>query len=391
MRKTLSLLVTVAPLLGQSQAVKQLRLAPPDIRIDPEIAAFWATREIADGRLIVSDARGQGLVALDLTTKKITPIGRMGRGPGEYRIPPIYLQALGGDTTVAMDLIGGSRNWLIIVGDQIVKTLSPAADSITKVTRAMLQWGAPTGKLFAVADFTFPSGSGEVGFKNSPDSNALIRLDMMTLRIDTIARIRPEPMRMTSTKDTDGKVVSTSFRTPQYSSRERVTVHADGWISIARIEPYRIDWLSPDGRWTHGKPLPFVEVAITQRELDSIKEREAREDGRKPGKAAAPAGASRPPVGMKIEPPPLAPFFPPFYDRIPLIPTPDGRVLVHRMATADSPGNRYDLVNRIGQLDGQIILGENERIVGSGKKHIYVVETDDDGVLWLRRHPWPPR
>jgi hypothetical protein len=69
----------------------------------------------------------------------------------------------------------------------------------------------------------------------------------------------------------------------------------------------------------------------------------------------------------------------------------DGRVLVSRYPTSKSPETTYDVVNRRGELEGRLMLPSNERIIGFGSKSIYVLEEDENGETWLRRHAWVQR
>jgi len=82
---------------------------------------------------------------------------------------------------------------------------------------------------------------------------------------------------------------------------------------------------------------------------------------------------------------------PPYRSPVQLLAAVDGRLLVPRLATADHPEMRYDVVNRRGTLDAQLVLAANARIVGFGSGAAYVSVTDDDGIQRLRRHHWPPR
>ena len=79
---------------------------------------------------------------------------------------------------------------------------------------------------------------------------------------------------------------------------------------------------------------------------------------------------------------------PPFQPR-PLIPLPDGRVLVLRTPTAEVPGNRYDLVDRSGRRVAMVDLPDTDHLLAVGIRGAYVVAVDEDGVQRLRRHTWP--
>jgi hypothetical protein len=73
----------------------------------------------------------------------------------------------------------------------------------------------------------------------------------------------------------------------------------------------------------------------------------------------------------------------------PIVPTPEGHIAIKRTPSARAPEARYDIVNREGRLVSRIVLEPGHAIVGFGRQSVYVVRTDQDGLQWLQRHPWP--
>ena len=59
------------------------------------------------------------------------------------------------------------------------------------------------------------------------------------------------------------------------------------------------------------------------------------------------------------------------------------------MRRAARPEPRYDVIDRRGVVNGQLVLEPNERLVGFGARSVYVVERDADDIERIRRHPWP--
>ena len=160
---------------------------------------------------------------------------------------------------------------------------------------------------------------------------------------------------------------------PPLAVGEESLIFPDGWIAVARLEPYRFDWRSPDGKWIRGAPLERTDPRMTDREKQAYLARRSRAEG----KPVAPPPDNRWPD-----------FIPPFQAR-PMVPLPDGRVLVRRTPTADVPGNRYDLVDRSGRRVAIVDLPETDRIIAVGTRGTYVIVTDEDGIQRIRRHPWP--
>jgi hypothetical protein len=156
-----------------------------------------------------------------------------------------------------------------------------------------------------------------------------------------------------------------------FSVAEQSMLFPDGWIAIVRSEPYRVDWRSPEGRVTLGPDLGWKAVKV---------------DGRE--KAAYTARVSRR-VGSRVShDDPWAATIPPIRPN-PLMPAPDGSVLVLRSQWSGMETNRYDIVDRRGRLIGFLTIGDNERVVGFGRGAIYVAVVDEDGIERLRKHHWP--
>jgi hypothetical protein len=82
---------------------------------------------------------------------------------------------------------------------------------------------------------------------------------------------------------------------------------------------------------------------------------------------------------------------PPFiaYTTSAVVPTNDGRLFVRRTRSAGHEETRYLVIDRQGRLEGEVTLPTNQHVVGFGTRTVYVVETDDDDIQRIRRHPWP--
>jgi len=158
------------------------------------------------------------------------------------------------------------------------------------------------------------------------------------------------------------------FRVVPLDVAEEGLLFRDGWMGVARIQPYRVDWRTPEGEWIRGRPLPFHAIPFTERE------RRAYARGRR--------GVASAPVWPRDIPP---------FDKGPgaLLPTPEGLLAVRRVPSADAPETRVDLVDRTGTLRRVIVLGVRERILGFGARSVYVVRVDADDLEYVRRHPWP--
>lgn len=341
-------------------------LPPASARLSAEFTRIVGVRELSDGRVLIADGGDTRLVVADLAHNTTAPIGRQGGGPGEYTsLGPLLV--LGGDSSLMADR--SARRWLLLDRDRIVSTLPPDAPALVATNGSLI--GADRyGFVLGTRSSPPPTGSSVIGRK---DSVAGVRVALASGTADTVLRLRRPPARMNIQTDPKGRLTSVSINRPPFSIGEEAFVFPDGWLAVARLDPYRLDWRSPDGRWIHGPPLPFAEVKLDARERQAYIDRRTRESG-KP---------------LSLAPDEEWPATIPPFQASPLVGLPDGNVLVARTPTADHPESWYDWVDRRGRLIAQLRLPANQRLAAVGQRGAYVVTTDDDGIQRLERHPWP--
>jgi hypothetical protein len=346
--------MATASLRLDSQSPREIRLAPPDVRLESEFRWVISARLLTDGRMLITDPRGWGVALLDFRAKTVRTVGRRGAGPLEYGLAGPLLR-LGGDSTLMANNMEG--RWLLLDGARIVGTVSPH-DPAVVATRAFARWADSSGYVYALRSPPRPAG----------DSLALVRVSRRSGHQDTVAMLRKQPSRFEV--DAAGR---SSFRSAAFSAGEEAMVFPDGWVAVARLDPYRVDWRTPDGRWIRGPALPWDRMKVDDREKEAFLARRAH-------------GSDRPvePISAVRE---WEREIPPFqYD--PLVAGADGRLFIRLTETASHPETRYAIVNRSGMLDGRLVLGAYEQLLYVGSGFVYVLETDDDGRQWIRRHGW---
>ena len=352
----------VAPLAARAQQAPRLTLAPANGSLPEEFSSLTWVRELKDGRVIISDSRDGRVVVADFRTAKVEQISRRGQGPGEYpSARPVW--RINGDSSVLVD---SPRRWLLFDGARIVATLAPDAPGVA-TTKGIPRGVDEVGHVYS-SEF-MPAGNKPIG-----DSTALMRVTRATGQADTVTRLNALVPRRTSSPNKDGYF---EFSLPTVAMADEAVPFADGWVAVVRSDPYRVEWRAVDGRWIRGAPLPYTPIRMDEKEKKAFMGRLAASSGKTPS----------PPDSIPDWPATV----PPYRSPVQLIAAVDGRLLIPRLATADNPETRYDVVNRRGALDAQLVLAANERIVGFGTASVYVSVTDDDGIQRLRRHPWPPR
>ncbi len=366
---SMSLGLSVPALRGPAaQTSGMLRLKPADATLTEEFTGIEYVRELADRRVLVADTREQRLVIVNFASGTVTPVSRSGSGPGEFRsIDGLF--ALGGDSTLLVD--DANRRWLLLRGTVVVATGSPDAPATVAANRG--ERGVDlTGHLLAQLNVG--------GIRGDPlgrlDSPYVALVDRRTGKADTVGRIRAALRRqVAATYAPDGSMASGRYSFSLFTAFEQVAIFPDGWIAIARLDPYRVDWRRPTGQWIRGAALPVPAVKLDEREKRAYL---ARTWG----------GQGAPPDPSTVTDWPET--IPPYSGRVAslALAAPDGRLLVSRTRTAQHEETRYDIIDRRGTLVGQLQLLTSERIIGFGLQSVYVVVTDDDGIQRLQRHPW---
>jgi hypothetical protein len=331
-----------------AQEPKRISLGAESGRMDAQLNRMRFVRELKDGRVVL-ETRDQ-LVAVDFGVKRVETIARMGPGPKEFRR---FAQgfAIGGDSTVMCDR--ETTTCLLVVGAEAIGSLTSR------------EFPALSG---ASVSFMYSNSRSFVSFTDATDSTTVTLIDLKTGGGVTILRMGPPVSE-------GGRVSAMQVES------EPVALFADGWISVVRREPYRVDWRKPDGSWVRGKLIPFERIKIDEKEREAYFQNRAEERKiplHEARKSSVPYGDYYPPFGgdpMNLHA---------------SIAAPDGRLLVHRPRRFSKSENRYDVVNRNGEIEGQLILPGRLSVLGFGPKSVYVVDIDKDGVEWLCRYPWPP-
>jgi hypothetical protein len=352
---------------GQEGGPRPIPLAPATAVIKAEFNALTAVRELNDGRILVVDAGGdKKLVVADWRTQAVVPIGREGSGPGEYGQPGALLP-VSADSTLVPDPSNG--RWLLLAGAAIVQTIP--ADVLAR-SGAMAPMAADyAGNVFVTRYVGMPA-AGSASSAPHLDSLFLLRIARRTGHADTVGTLRAVPPRVSIQGPSDHPT-STSIRRNPLAVDDEAVVFPDGWIAMARVDPYRVDWIVPGGKQMMGAPLPFARIRLDDREKRAYLERGARNSGR----------SARSPDAIPDWPDILPPF------QRDLLAAPDGRLWIRRIPSAGSTDERYDIVGRRGTLDGRLTVDARTRVIGFGRQAVFSVETDDDGIQHLRRHPLP--
>jgi hypothetical protein len=374
MVKVTLLAMVVSPVAGLAQTPRSIALPPHDARLETAFTSVTSVRELSDGRLLVTDPQDLQLVVADPRSGGLRQVSRRGAGPGEYGMAaPVF--GIAGDSSLMSDFMG--RRILVLDADRVVTTVPPD-NEIIRANQGFIRYADRLGHVTSLKSPDVPTGASVTGTR---DSSIVLRWHRTTGKVDSITKIMDRPTSRTIVRDAKGDVQSSSSRALRLRVGEQYIMHTDGWIAVVRINPFRVDWRAPDGRWTLGAPLPVPVIRMTQREKDASLARTAASRAANPSPMPIPPQLQTPEDDWPEAMPP--------YLQGEITFSPNGDVIFRRQPSADYPGTAYYVVDRRGRLLGVIAMKDNERIIGAGARSLYVVETDSDDLKYIRRHPWP--
>lgn len=336
---------------------------PADIRLprnagtelDADFTTLLSMRELANGRVLLTQRGEPKFVVADFVTRGARPIGRKGKGPGEYELA-WSVTPLPNDTTVLCDF---SYRWLMLVSDSIVRTVPAHDDAVRSLTYACPDGADAAGRMLS-RDFRL------VGTDAFEDSADLTLYDRRRNAKEVITSLRLHAPLTDVPQAVEVPGGGVGWRRVPLDVAEQGLLFPDGWVAVVRLQPYRVDWRSPEGAWVRGRPLPHTPVPFTQRERDFY--------------ARGRTYISSAPVWPRVVPP---------YDESGVLHvTPEGMLAINRLPTANNRQGRVDIVDRTGALRAVVMLDERERIIGFGAASVYVVRSDEDDLEYLRRHTW---
>jgi len=363
------------PAVASSQ---ERTLTTPEARFDTPFDMIAGVRELADGRVLVSDGIAEALVAVDLAAGTAAPIGRAGRGPREYKLPDA-LFPLPGDRTLLLDL-GNGRLTTIEPDGRIGESKSMASDGPGGFSIIMPRATDGQGRLYHQ-----PMGNPRGGAM--PDSGAVVRVDRATGQADTVAMVKLPAVKVDASGGPNERSVMT--RPIPYAPQDAWGVAADGSVAVARAgDEYRLDWYRPGGRIVRGPAVPVRPVPIRDTEKEEWIEAQSNglsvmvtnENGRRNVQFGRGGGPRRPDPDA-FEWPDAKPAFPAAAVTV----TPDGDAWVRRSVPAGAPA-RYDVFGPDGTREEQVVFPTGRRVVAFGKGSVYAAQTDADGLQWLERY-----
>ena len=269
LRSSLIALTTLASLAG-AQALPPIRPLGPVLNTSTEpMASVSQVRALPGGRVLVHDNAGRRVLLYDSTFKNFTVIADTTSATGNaYGSRLGGLISARGDTSLFVD--PQSISMLVIDGNgKIVRTMAaPQPNQVNALIggpngtpgvdpQGRLVFRAQIQPVFAQGRGA--PGAGPAGFvmPTLPESSLVMRVDLKSRKVDTVASFRIPKIMMNITRDENtGNMTMMSTVNPMPWTDDWALL-ADGTVAIVRGQDYRVDLVSPDGKMTTGSKLAY--------------------------------------------------------------------------------------------------------------------------------------
>lgn len=364
---------------GQLPAQEVVSLDQPVAAYGEPFSLVSGLRELADGRVLISDALEESLYVLDAELEKAQKLAAEGQGPDEYRQPDA-LNPWPGDSTLMTDL--GNGRMTVIGPDYGFGRTIPVVQQEAVGLQIIL-----------------PEGVDEEGYVYyQPRGDGIVRDTADVVRWSPTAGGDPVPVASIKLADVtertsgSGNNMRQEVRQVPLSPMDGWAVGADGRVAVVRAGDYHVDWVERDGRVISGPPVAYDPVRVRQADKEEwLETMSARgvmmmvtnDNGNLNARMRRGGGRGGADVDS-YEWPETKPPFDAGSARV----APDGTLWVSRYVSA---GDRplIDVFDADGNWMAAIELPERREIVGFGEGSIYLARGDDLGFMWLERYERP--
>lgn len=361
---------------GRRQAVPTTTIGDSVVELPEPFAKVLGVRGLPNGRAVVADECEESVFLVDFSAATRRPIGRRGRGPHEFGSvgSPVPLP---GDSTLVQDRL--NRRFLVLGPDGTPKRSYPELPPVIK--RGL---GGLVGLDFRP---TASDGAGRLYSSEDPlrfaagfvlaDSVPIERWDPATGRRDTVSFLRT------------GSPGAASSRGPwPYRDQAGWAVADDGRVAIVSPADYHVDFVDRSGSRLSGPPNRWSPAPLTLTHRQQwLAERDFECAGGGGPRTTGEGWPIRARQRRVTEAPEWPATLPPF-DAAGIRFDERGTLWVRRYLPRPA-GEVYDLVDRRGAVFHRIRFPEAVRLIGFGSGAVLATRTDDSGLQYLLRYPYP--
>ena len=228
------------------------------------LGAVSSVRALPGGRVLVNDNSGRKVVLFDASLAQFTVIADTTSATANaYSSRAGGLIAYKGDSSLFVDPT--SLSMLVLDGQGKVARVMAVPRSQDAGALVGGGGGSPgfdaQGRLVyrASPQFNMPKRSADGAFQlpEFPDSAPVVRIDLATRKLDTVAFLKIPKTKMSMSQDANGRMNMTSYVNPMPITDDWA-VMADGSVAVLRVQDYHVDWMRPDGKMQSTPKVPFA-------------------------------------------------------------------------------------------------------------------------------------
>jgi hypothetical protein len=413
MRNSIQFSICALTLLASHAGAQQL---PPLRPLGPVLgtsaepmASVSQVRALPGGRVLVHDLTGRRVLLYDSTFKKFTVIADTTTATGNaYGSRLGGLISARGDTSLFVD--PNSMSMLVIDGSgKIVRSIAvPEPDQVNALIGGPNGTPGvdPEGRLVFRAQLkpvqsTSAPGAGPAfsQMPSPPESSLVMRVDLKTRKVDTLASFRIPKISMNMTRDENTGSLTIQPTVNPMPWTDDWALLADGTLAIVRGQDYRVELLGVDGKMTMGAKLPFDWKRLSDEDKSKIIDsaRTVEEKPRTGQRSQGDAGSGfqiipgRSPRAPKMTMAPLGfvsidqmPDYRPAFRQGAARGDADGNLWI-RTSRMVNGGTEYDVISKKGELTDRILIPPGRVIAGFGPGGVVYMGVVDGDITHLER------
>lgn len=265
-------LVALSAAGGVALGAQQAKL-PPLTRLEPILAraeeplgGVSTVLALPEGRVLVNDILNRRVVMFDSTLAQVTVVADSTSATANaYGARGGGLLSFGGDSALFIDPASLTMMVVTPTGTLAGVRAVPRAGDINLLVGGpngrpgfdaqgrMVYRGqarprpAPADARPAFGNFVLPV---------LPDSAPIVRMELRTRKLDTIATIKIPKIDVQVTEGNDGRP-NISTRSNPFPVTDDWALMADGTVAVVRGHDFHIDWVAADGSVTSSAKLPY--------------------------------------------------------------------------------------------------------------------------------------
>lgn len=320
--------------------------------------------ELERDRVAFADTRDKLFLAGTFASGELDTLGRRVEAikpdadPGEYKFPG-WVARLGGDTVALVDFAALRTTLWNRKGEPLrVLALAPVAG-----TAPVLVYDT-VGHGYKIDYQTMLST--EPGMSRRADSVPVLRIALVGGKVDTVANLAAPQFGRAKF----GEQVQEAATV--FAPNDFFGVLANGSAWVARGKENRVDWRSPEGRWSEGRSHEYQAQPVTQADRDRVLA-QVRQQGKQYGMPQElaidyPFAATKPPFDFALG-------------------RPNGEVWLQRPRGTETARVVYDVFDRQGAWRRQVTFPLGAALAGFGDSGaIYASLRNEDGTRSVGRY-----